>query len=176
MSFMKSLFVVRNVRTILILASVFGIIFLSCAIIDKDSSIAQAQENYMIKSYIKIDGSIITRNVRVQKDKNNNVREFNVRDALNLRRKGGKADGDFTLIEINVGGRSLYILASDVCVCKDPQNPIEQNYKTPYAQPGEAIGPQLEQMNQNLVDTGKSDFLYMDVPDSSCFLFNNRWI
>jgi hypothetical protein len=164
MSFMKRLFTVRNVRTIVVLASMFGIIFLSFMMIDKDNSIAQTKQ-YEVKSYIKIDGSNITRNVNLQQG------DFNVRQALNMRRK---ADGNFTLIEINVGGESLYILASDVCVSRELQRPIEQIHRRDYPRPVDAtntITNQLEQMN-----AGQNNTLFFEVPDQSCYPINSRWL
>jgi hypothetical protein len=156
MSFVKRLFDVRNVKIIIALASVFGIIFLSCAIIDKDSSIAQAQENYKATSYIKIEGSSITTHRGFKGG------DFGVRESLGRTKK---ANGDYTLIEIRVGNESLYILASDVCVCN-------QAVDAPRAATQPATPQQLEQMNQK---TGPGH-LYLEVPGKSCYLFNSRWI
>jgi hypothetical protein len=159
MSFVKSVFVVRNVKTIVALASVFGIIFLSCMMIDKDNSIAQAQGKYKATSYIKIEGPRITKHEGLKGG------DYGVRASLDRQRN---ARGDFTLIEIVTEGGSLYILASDVCVCTD----VQDAEKGTYRQPEQAKEPQLEEMNKNLDDK----FLYLEVPGKSCYRLNNRWL
>ena len=132
MSSVKSLFDVRKVRTILALASVFGIIFLSWIIIDKDNSIAQQkQKDYVATTYVQIDKDGIKNSRGLLQH------EFSACEALDRMRD---AKGDFTLIDIKVGpapGQHHLIIASKVCVLKvDPAKPPVYDAKSIPYEPG----------------------------------------
>lgn len=119
MSFMKRLLDAGCVRTIAVTASAFAIVFLSWIIIDTNDAIAQ--DDYLATTYIKIDNTGIHNRWGIGPDTPNPANDRNICQALDeIRQRTG---GNFTLIEIEVGGRHHLIIADHICVLNTERTP-----------------------------------------------------
>jgi hypothetical protein len=125
---------------------------------------AEDYKDYVITSHIKIDGSGVTK-------KGFKLSEWTAGSCVE-RMRGGK--GDFSLIEVEVDKKHLLIIASDVCVVKEPVelNPME----IPEEYGGKPSRELIHRMNMdNMKEFMENDIVIVGHTSSPCTPIPWNW-